>query len=137
MKTLLRFCFAVFIVLFCISALGVITGIFAPAVRVSQGIVQPMVHTVESVAVTPVRAITAMPAIVLIMVSIFLVALVLRWAFGGLRHEPRGESRPDAGSVGDVDLHELARDLQYTARRMEERLDALETILLERTRSRL
>jgi len=137
MKTMIKICFAVFIVLFLLSAMNMMVAIVVPSLRGSAGLAQQLMYNAESIVVAPARFLPGLPVFVLLVGSIVAAALMLRWAFGGSRHERRREHSDVQQTVaGGGDLDELARDLQRSARRMEERLEALETILLDRTQSR-
>ena len=60
------------------------------------------------------------------------VALLLRWAFGREHTPTPRTSTGETPRSDDAEREVLARDLDRVARRMEERIDALETILLDR-----
>ena len=137
MRTLLRIVFAVFVLLFCFSIISAVTALFVPSVHLSHEIGQSWVHSPEYLVTQPVRVVQTQPSILLWLLSILVVAVLLRWAFGGRRHEGHADRHQETSPESNVDMEALARDLQYTARRLEERLDALETILLDRTKSRL
>tara|TARA_R110001592_G_scaffold185506_1_gene429552 strand:+ start:563 stop:805 length:243 start_codon:yes stop_codon:yes gene_type:complete len=66
-----------------------------------------------------------------------IAVLLDRWASGrGSREKTDGHQRHDPAHAND-DLEGLAHDLDRTARNLEKRLEALETILLDRTRTPL
>jgi hypothetical protein len=134
MKTLGRLAAGVIILLLCLSAMGTIVAIFVPALRAVWLLPQPFLYNAETLVAAPTRIVPALPSIALLFGCVFLVAYVLRWGFGGGRRDDRRHFPRDAERKPDNDLESIARDLHHTARRLEERLEALETILLDRTK---
>lgn len=124
------------------TAIGIALAVFLAlfSIILMRGALIPVHASVDSWYYTwsflgaPGGVFSGIPASVLVLGSILLVAVVLRRAFDRPRHDyPRerntSERKPD-------DLAILARDLDRVARRLEERVEALETILLDRDRAR-
>lgn len=137
MKTVFRFAIAVFVLLLCLSAINMTAAILVPSLRAGTGLVQETMYTAESIATAPTRALSGVPVFAVLFVSVFLVAFVLRWAFGEDYRRYRRRRHSETEDASDPDLASLARDLHDTARRLEGRVEALETILLDRTNSRV
>jgi hypothetical protein len=100
-----------------------------------------VIYSLENSFFVPLSFTTGLPGPVLWIGSIVLVALVIRLIFGARhqtetgRREPR--DTPSPAPSGNTDVEAIVRDLEHTARNLEERLESLETILLDRTRTPL
>ena len=75
-----------------------------------------------------------LPSVFVTIVSVLLLAVLLRRAFGGRYHEPRHPEQPAATAESELEIKQLVHDLGRTADNLEKRLESLETILLDRTR---
>ena len=78
------------------------------------------------------------PSVFVLLASIVVVALILRWAFGRSQHHTPVDVRKHSEATPEsANVEQLVRDLDRTARNLEKRLESLETILLDRTRTPL
>ena len=124
---------AVGITLALLLILGFMRGVVY-AVEIPLQVGNAVWYNAQGFLMTPFGPFSSLPFWACFFLSIFVVAVLLKWAFG------REQPPTDGGHVGhtprekDVDLEVLARDLDQMARRMEERVEALETILLDRDR---
>ncbi len=100
-----------------------------------------VIYSLENSFIGPLSFTTGLPGPVVWLGSILLVALVIRWIFGARcqaetgRHERR--DTPSPAPSDNTEIVELVRELHRTARNLEKRLESLETILLDRTRTPL
>lgn len=130
MRTLVRILVAALVVLFCISALRALPALIVPVARFEQVMIQPWAYGTQFIGAP--FASGSWASLFVMLAIVIMLGSVLRWAFGGRRRGAR-----DEGAPANAEMEALARDLSYTARRLEERLEALETILLDRTRTPL
>jgi hypothetical protein len=78
------------------------------------------------------------PSVFMLLASVVVVALILRWAFGRPQHNtPVEVGKHSEPTPESANVEQLVRDLDRTARNLEKRLESLETILLDRTRTPL
>ena len=89
-------------------------------------------YNAQAFVMTPFGALSSFPSWMGLLLSIVVVALLLKWAFGREHTPTPRTSTGETLQSDDVEREVLARDLDRVVRRMEERIDALETILLDR-----
>lgn len=131
MRKAIGFTLALLVALGCLGfAKGLVYAVEAP-LHVGNAVW----HNSQALLMTPFHSLSSLPFWMCFLLSIFVVAWLLRWAFG---RENAPAQRTDTAYTpreNNVNLDVLARDLDRVARRLEERIDALETILLNRDRT--
>lgn len=117
-----------------LGCLGFLRGIvYAAEVPFLMG--NAMWYNAQAFIMTPFGPLSSVPSWFALLCSIAVVALLLKWAFGRDHTPTPRTSTGERPGSDDVELEVLARDLDRVARRMEARIDALETILLDRDRT--
>ncbi len=114
-----------------LGCLGLAKGlVYAVEVPIQMG--NAVWYNAHAFVMTPFGPLSPRPSWMGLLLSVIVVALLLRWAFGREHTPTPRTSTGETPRSDDVEREVLARDLDRVARRMEERIDALETILLDR-----
>ena len=133
MRTLVRFMALVLLSLFCLSlvletAAVIIPGITRSTMLIGQGLFRPFDYGMS---------LFMQPGVWTLIGCVLAVAVILHLLDRSKRRMREHDDSPrQARSAETSDIDQLVHELRHTARRMEERLEALETILLDRANSR-
>ena len=130
MRTVIGVLVAVGITLFCLSLLRAVVLFLEVPVLAVHG----FWYNAQGLVTAPGSTLPSIPFIASLLFTALVVALLIGWI---RRREGQAAEHHAPNPVPPDDLASLARDLDRTARRLEERIDALETILLDQSKSRL